>query len=88
MPSITEITNDIIKGANHKPDFWILALSFNPTSNQMDTIYESSRMYLGGSKCRIMGLAEVEEICIEHPDLTDILYYGEFKEGVDLNDND
>ena len=42
MPSLTEITNDMIKAASHKPDFWVLALSFNPTSNQKDTTYSNA----------------------------------------------
>ncbi|WP_368502827.1 restriction endonuclease (plasmid) [Alkalihalophilus sp. As8PL] len=82
MPPISELANDMVKAAQHHPDFWVLVLSFNPTSNQMDTIYNSSAMYLQSSKCRILTLTEVEEICKEHPELLDILYYGKFKEGV------
>ncbi|MCM3716185.1 hypothetical protein M3202_19255 [Alkalihalobacillus oceani] len=79
MPHITEITNDMIKAGTHNPDLWVLVLSFNPTSNQMDTIYENTGKYLKEAKCRILTLTEVEEICYENPDLTDILYYGELK---------
>ncbi|UOE94992.1 hypothetical protein [Alkalihalobacillus sp. LMS39] len=79
MPPLTEVTNDMIKAGVHSPDFWVLVLSFNPTSNQLDTIYENARKYLTGVKCRILTLTEVEEICNESPDLIDILYYGKFK---------
>ena len=80
MPSITEITNDMIKAASHSPDFWVLALSFNPTSGQMDTIYTNVELYLSKTKCRILVLAEIEEILHENPELTHVLYYGTMKE--------
>ncbi|KHF38197.1 restriction endonuclease [Halalkalibacter okhensis] len=81
MPNLSEIATDMVKGGSHKPDFWILVLSFNPTSNQIDIINERAAMYLKGPKCRIMTLAEIEEICSANPDLIDILYYGEIKKG-------
>jgi hypothetical protein len=75
MPSITEITNDMITAASHKPDFWILVLSFPPSSSQMDTIYTNAEKYLGReTKCRIFILAEVEEIISSNPDLVNVLY--------------
>jgi len=80
MPSITEITNDMLKVASHKPDFWVLVLSFNPTSNQMDTIYSNAELYLGKTRCRIFILAEVEEIISGNPVLIEVLYYGKLNE--------
>ncbi|MCC3357759.1 hypothetical protein [Bacillus sp. REN16] len=85
MPSLTEITNDMIKAASHKPDFWVLALSFNPTSNQMDTIYSNAGLYLDKTKCRIMILAEIEEIINSNPNLINVLYHGKLKK---RDDND
>ncbi len=89
MPSLTEITNDMLKAASHKPDFWILVLSFNPTSNQMDTIYQSAEIYLDKTKtkCRIIILAEIEEILYSSPELIDVLYSGKLKERDDIGGN-
>lgn len=74
-----EITNDLITATQHNPDFWILVISLNPTSNFMDTIHNIAKKHLNGSKYRIITLAEIEEICYENPDLISVLYYGELK---------
>lgn len=81
MPNITEITNDIIKASQHNPDFWVMVLSMNPTSNQIDNIHNTAEHYLRNAKYRIMTLVEIEEICKDYPDLIHVLYYGALPEG-------
>jgi hypothetical protein len=80
MPNIIEIGNDIVTASQHDPDIWVLALTFNPTSNQMDNIRKISKKYLHG-KCCIMIKADIEEICKDNPDLINVLYNGELELG-------
>ncbi|WP_260869653.1 restriction endonuclease [Bacillus cereus] len=78
-PNITEISNDLITASQHKPDFWVLAITLNPTSNFIDNIHNIAKQYLQGAKHRIITLAEIEEMCHENPDLVNVLYYGTLK---------
>jgi hypothetical protein len=80
MPNIIEIGNDIVTASQHEPDIWVLALTFTPTSNQMDNIRNIAKKHLN-SRCCIMIKADIEEICKANPDLINVLYNGELELG-------
>jgi len=80
MPNIIEIGNDIVTASQHEPDIWVWALTFTPTSNQMDNIRKVAKQHLK-SKCCIMIKADIEEMCKENPDLINVLYNGELELG-------
>lgn len=49
VPNMIEIGNDIVTASQHEPDMWVLVLTFNPTSNQLDNIRNIARLSMASA---------------------------------------
>ncbi|WP_063857308.1 MULTISPECIES: restriction endonuclease [Geobacillus] len=81
MPSNNTIINEIQTARQHKPDFWVLVITVDPTPNQIDWF---NRLNTNGDfpfKIKFIPLAVIEEIIYTYPESKNILYYGDINEG-------
>jgi len=81
MPSPGTLFDEISKASQHVPDFWVLSIPLNATSDMID--YLSRLEHNFRFKIILMPLVAIEEIIHKYPQLVNVLKYGDlpFEEG-------
>src|SRR5699024_8615517 len=64
FPTNGDILNEVASAAQHKPDFWVLAIPLNPSSDKIDYVESLGHNY--DIKTLILPLNDLERIIYEY----------------------
>ncbi|MGL4818366.1 MAG: restriction endonuclease [Bacilli bacterium] len=78
FPTPHVILSEIAMALQHKPDFWVLVVTVNPTSAQYDYMDALNGQF--ACKVLLLPLVVIEELMAAHPESVNILLNGSLSE--------